>query len=255
MLGVPARQVIRGVTATVGGHTAKMYVGVQCCSRTHHMVEGVAEGVVHRNMYYQIAVAACGGVPQVLGVPARQVIRGVTATVGGHTAKMYVGVQCCSGTHHMVEGVAKGVGNGYIYRSYVAIVCVQHNLVVGSLQEISGVVVSELGAGAKCSVYRHNGSIHHFEVDNQRYPTACRRFVVSLHVLPRLRVRITVGIERKAFAHFSINGVAYGVAHSKVHHHHAVAPVYRCQPVGVPARGGMRNASHFKSASQANNGV
>ena len=91
-----------------------MAVGVEPSSGADGVMKGVAKGVADGKEYHKVTIAAVG-LAQVLGVNARLVVRPVRTTVGRTATQMAVGVEPSSGADGVIQGVAKGVANSYLY--------------------------------------------------------------------------------------------------------------------------------------------
>ena len=91
-----------------GGVNVIVYRRAAACA--DGIVNGVAQGVVHRKVDNEIVQASRRGIHKILGVKTFVVVRRVIAAAHRKVAHISVGVETGSGTHVVVYGVAQGVG-------------------------------------------------------------------------------------------------------------------------------------------------
>ena len=88
-----------------------MSVGIEMRSSTDHWMDGVADGIVHRQVDNQIVETTVGGT-KVLCINTLIVVRTVVNATHRRTTQMSVGVETGSGTDDGMNSVTDSVVHG-----------------------------------------------------------------------------------------------------------------------------------------------
>ena len=101
--------VIRRIVVPAYRHITVMSVGVECLSRTDYRINRIPQGVVHRKKYHQIMETSRGSIPKVLCINALIIIRRIVLSVHRKVTLMTIGVEGCSRTDCIINGIAKSI--------------------------------------------------------------------------------------------------------------------------------------------------
>ena len=88
---------------------AVMSVGVEGLSRTDYRINRIPQRVVHRQEYHQIVETPRGGISKILSINALDIIWWIVLSVHRKVTLMSVGVERCSGTDSIINGIAKSI--------------------------------------------------------------------------------------------------------------------------------------------------
>ena len=165
---------------------AQMSVGVERSSHTDDGMDGVAQGVVHRQIDNQVEETASCGVTKILSVNTLLCVRLIILSVNRTVAQMTVGVERISGAYCGTYGVAQGVVHCQIDNQIeeTTVHRVTKMLNINALPGVLRIVLSAHGKVAEMSVgiERASGadgctygvvqSVVHLQFDNQIEKTA-----------------------------------------------------------------------------------
>ena len=162
-----------------------MAVGVDDLSGAKRFADGVAGGVVHCQIYNEVAVAVGEGVDKILRINARGMVWRIIDAAYGDAAHVAVGVDNLSGAKRFADGVADGVVDNQVY----------NKILIAAIDRVAQIL--SINAGG-----------------------IIRRVVVAAD---RHTAEMSVGINKLSGTDGAVYSVAKGVANGQIDIQHAVA--------------------------------
>ena len=258
VLCVNALNIVRRIVAATHWTVAQMSVCIKTCTCTDNLVDGVAQGVVHRQIDNQIMVTAVW-CTKMLCVNTLHIVWRIVHSAYRTVAEMSVGVEACSSTDDGMYGVTNCIVhrqiNDQIMETTIGgaqVLRVNALHIVWRIVHSAHRTVAEMSVGVETRASTNNWmdgvteSIIHSQIDNQIMETTVGGAKVlcvnALHIVWRIVhsahrcvAQMSVGVETRSSTDNGMYCVADSVIYRQIDNQIVEATIGSAQVLCVNA--------------------